>query len=278
MKILNIEDLKIELKDCWLWQYDQAFNLNKIMKNKEEFFVEYTENIIKSFIKNIFNLNTANEFGLEVWRRILGAKKINESFSCKNVALIQTNENGEFNFAFADNDGNLKYIYSDNKQFRVSTDNIDIETVETIKVKDSLYRRYLISKLMLYYMRGTLPEIQRYLEWLFPYAGVKVTSSNNMTYNINFNGELTEEEKALASLDKEVYPVIYGVESISERNFKRWSFWDGDYNTKIEKGFNSDETEEAIKENYPYTYIDNESYTPADYDKSKDKDKHGTNF
>lgn len=275
MKILNIEDLKIDLKNCWIWQYDNAPNLLNIMKNKEEFFKFFTETILKSFINNIFNLNTANNFGLGIWRRILGAKKVSTGLKCENLALEDTGEEGEYNFVLANNKGDFRYIYASNKQFRVDI-GTNVGDIIDLFIKDALYRRYLVSKLMLYYMRGTLPEIQRYLEWLFPNAGVKVTSSNNMTYNVNYNGTLNNMEKALLELDKEIFPKIYGVEAVQEYDYQRWAFWDGDYEEKYNKVFVEGEDEESKKENYPYTYVGNGEDEEAP--SGEELKGHGTNL
>ena len=288
MNILDIDNLKTEFKYCWLWQYDKAPCLNNIIKNKEAFFEYYTRQILKYFISYIYNLKSANSIGIEVWKRILGAKNVVEfePFKLENIMFYRKAgvkyADGEYEFAFLNNDGKFNVIDSINKQFRVSKENLtlseDDESTTTAKSKDGLYKTYLLSRLLLYYMRGTLPEIQRYFEFIFPYAGVTVTSLNDMTYDIAFRGTLTNEEESLrdgmVNTSEDLIPELYGVLYKGVQNYQRWGFWDGDFESKNNKEFIIDETtqESDDEENYPFTYVES---TSTNTDNLK---RHGTNL
>ena len=274
MKQLGLSNFVLDLSRCWLWQYDQAPNLNGIMRNQEVFFKEYLQNFLVSFVSNIFNLNTANDFGLNIWRKILSAEKLDASFVCQNLCFEATDEAGVYNFCFASPDNTFHYIWSDNKQFRTSDTVIDDLDLVLVSIRDVIYRRYLISRLMIYYMRGTLPEIQNYLTWLYPEAGAVVTSDNDMTYKYEFTAPLNVEEQALFDLQTlhgGILPEICGVQS-NDRVFdgRRFAFWDKTSEEKPSPIF-PDNTAEAIENNYPYTYIEGDG-------EIGDNDGHGTSF
>ena len=70
MKIYN-KDFSIDLQKCILWQYDKANNLKKLITKKEDWYKLNTTDFINDFYKNIFNIDTANDFGLSVWGKVL---------------------------------------------------------------------------------------------------------------------------------------------------------------------------------------------------------------
>lgn len=63
---------KIDLNDCYLWQYEQAEKLKKILQNKQAFLDKNVKQFWDDWVKNVFNIDTANTFGLELWGRFLG--------------------------------------------------------------------------------------------------------------------------------------------------------------------------------------------------------------
>lgn len=65
----------IDLNDCFLWQYDLASNLQQLMFNKQAFNSVNVSQFWNNFITNVFNIDTANTFGLELWGIVLGIKR-----------------------------------------------------------------------------------------------------------------------------------------------------------------------------------------------------------
>lgn len=53
------------------WQYDQAPNLIGLLKRKAEWYKENYSEFWDSWERDVFNLSTANDFGLNVWSIIL---------------------------------------------------------------------------------------------------------------------------------------------------------------------------------------------------------------
>jgi len=78
---------------------------------------------------------------------------------------------------------------------------------------DDMYRQLLKSRLMLMRMKATIPNINRYVEFLFPDNIVQVEDGLNMTISYRFLKELTTEEQAVLSVDG-VLPRPAGVKSI----------------------------------------------------------------
>lgn len=70
-KVFN-DDLELNLEQCNLWQYDQATNIQTILNNELEFYNINVTQFWKNFYTNIFNIKTANDFGLSLWGVTLG--------------------------------------------------------------------------------------------------------------------------------------------------------------------------------------------------------------
>lgn len=69
-KVLNI-DPSIDLKQCLLWQYTNSEVLRNLIVAKENWYKENQAQFWQNWYDNIFNINTANDFGLAVWGQIL---------------------------------------------------------------------------------------------------------------------------------------------------------------------------------------------------------------
>ena len=70
MKIFNFDWL-IDLEKSILWQYDKANKMKSLITQKKSWYKENVTDFITNFFKNIFNLKTANDFGLAIWGKIL---------------------------------------------------------------------------------------------------------------------------------------------------------------------------------------------------------------
>lgn len=68
--ILNI-DPTIDLKQCLLWQYQNSEKLKSLILSKEEWYSGHQAQFWQDWYDNVFNIDTANDFGLSVWGQIL---------------------------------------------------------------------------------------------------------------------------------------------------------------------------------------------------------------
>jgi hypothetical protein len=72
----NFIDNSVDLLEPILWQYDNAPNLIAFRNLLRDFSREYTTQFWNNFIKDIFRLDTANEFGLSIWGILLGVPRV----------------------------------------------------------------------------------------------------------------------------------------------------------------------------------------------------------
>lgn len=70
MRIFN-KDFIINLQKTILWQYDNAEKLTSLINQKQAWYKINVTDFIANFFVNIFNLKTANDFGLNIWGKIL---------------------------------------------------------------------------------------------------------------------------------------------------------------------------------------------------------------
>jgi len=70
MQIQDV-DFSLELMRAILWQYEDAKNLQGIIAAKQQWYDENQEEFWLRWYRDVFNLYTANDFGLTVWGLIL---------------------------------------------------------------------------------------------------------------------------------------------------------------------------------------------------------------
>lgn len=70
MKTLQISP-EINLKQCLLWQYNNAPALRALILQKQDWYKTHQEDFWNYWYGSVFNLDTADDFGLTVWGEIL---------------------------------------------------------------------------------------------------------------------------------------------------------------------------------------------------------------
>jgi hypothetical protein len=65
-------DFSVNLLKALLWQYNEAKNLQGILEGEQAWFNTNQSEFWQNWIRDVFDLRTANEFGLQVWAIILG--------------------------------------------------------------------------------------------------------------------------------------------------------------------------------------------------------------
>lgn len=65
-------DFSVDVLRVMLWQYNQADNLKAILQKKAKFYQEKQHDFWQKWLVDVFDLRTANDFGLSVWAAILG--------------------------------------------------------------------------------------------------------------------------------------------------------------------------------------------------------------
>ncbi len=201
IKIQDIFTFDANLIQNILWQYDNAPVLKSLITQKDEWYDENLNGFWEKIVSDFLNINTATDWGLNLWGKILQVKRL-------------YNVNGE--------------------QISLNTD---------------LYRRLILGKLQLIRSNGTVPEINKYLNFVFsPYSTATafagfVQDMRDMTVVYIFNFDPTDEELALiysrdilptpAGVQDKIYLMpenaIFGFDGTGFQPWNQAPFWDGRY-------------------------------------------------
>lgn len=72
MSTIQQFDFSVDLLRAILWQYNDAARLQSILQQKSDWYEINQEEFWTDWYRDVFNLQTANDFGLSVWGIILG--------------------------------------------------------------------------------------------------------------------------------------------------------------------------------------------------------------
>ena len=184
-----------------LWQYENATSLKSLITQKEAWYNTNLNDFWLYIVDNFLNIQTANDWGLNLWGNIL------------NVSRIYT-----------------------------------VNGVQTT-LSTELFRKLILGKLQLIRSNGTVPEINKYLNFIFSehitensYAAL-VKDNFDMTVYYVLNFVPTDEELALifsrsflptpAGVKDKIYlldqTTIFGFYNTGFMPFNTAPFWDGSY-------------------------------------------------
>lgn len=70
---MNIQlfDYTVDILSALLWEYNEAISLQKLLQSKQDWYDNNQTAFWEAWFNNVFNLQTATEFGLAVWCIIL---------------------------------------------------------------------------------------------------------------------------------------------------------------------------------------------------------------
>ena len=158
-------DLNVNLLRSILWQYENADKLKTLVLGQQEWINENHTDFWNGWIRDVFNLKTANAFGLSVWTRIL------------NVSLtIEREQNIDDVLGFG-----IEHENFNNGGFGVATGAIDNVSVEQA-------RKMLLARYFTLTYAPTVPNINMILEVLFGAGAVYVVDSLDMRSTYTFDG------------------------------------------------------------------------------------------
>lgn len=147
---VNIQqfDYSVNLLQALIWQYDDAENLQSLLTQKQEWYNEFQSEFWQDWYDNVFNLVTANEFGLAVWAIIL---QLPLQFGEDPTALRPI-------YGYGPNgNGNQNYTHGNY---------YDPNAPEALTLEE---KRFLL-RLRYFQLitRGAIPEINAFLKYLIP--------------------------------------------------------------------------------------------------------------
>lgn len=172
-------DFSLNLLRAMLWQYNDAPRLESLVAQKEAWFDVENAGFWDDWIVDVFDLTTANAFGLSVWAIILDVPLTIDSGSLPGEERLI--------FGFATDDENFSH------------GNFEPWVALPLTVEQSR----LILRLRYYQLvtRGTVPEINQYMLALFGDQGsAYVVDGLNMTARYVFGFELSTDLQQVFSL------------------------------------------------------------------------------
>lgn len=158
-------DYSVNLLRALLWEHDKAEELVSLVSQKQEWYNTNQSEFWANWYRDVFDIDTANDFGLSVWARILNVPLSFEVEGSKTKAA----------FGFGVNHKNFE-----NGNFaRASSGEIQLTTQQ----------RRLVIKLRYFQLvsRGAVTEINQFLKLLFGSEGrAFVVDSLDMTFATYF--------------------------------------------------------------------------------------------
>lgn len=197
MKI-GIDNLELEeAKNIILWQFGNAPRLGKLIQNDVDFYNKNVKGFIEDFYNDVFNLKTANSFGLNVWGDILNAKRpvippMNYSLDTDNVLRLYNPDTGKWHSFWLTGNTNALTIE------KSPADNI---TLYPSQLDDEQYRLCLLARIFLLRSNMSIKDINKYLSIMFDGREVVATDNLDMTISIKFGYQPSDTELMLITSD-----------------------------------------------------------------------------
>lgn len=193
----------IDLLRVILWQDNESVNLQQLLTLKQNWYNSNHCEFWNNWVVDVFDLRTANEFGLRVWSEIL------------NIQLFGTIEPSSDDypaFGFAD--------------FGLGFDNSNFATDDNADFRLSVAQMRSILRLKAYKIqsRANYRDTNRFLSHLFGEGSMFVFDGQNMNmrlvYNQNIDSELI---RAIQELDLIPRPSAVSI-SYTNAGLESWGF------------------------------------------------------
>lgn len=217
MSRIQAFDFSVDLLIALLWQYNSAEKLQALLESKQEWYDENQEAFWTNWLTDVFDLRTANEFGLSVWAIILEIPL--------SVILPPSNPDKP-TWGFG--------------QYRKNFGNGNFSSSSSTDVSLTMAQKRLVLQLRYFQLvsRGTVPEINTFLKELFKDQGlVYVLDGLNMNADYVFTfAPNSQLNFVLNQFDLLPRPAAVGVEVVvtSENSFGfgefRLNFNNGQFN------------------------------------------------
>ena len=175
-------DFSVDLLQALLWQYNEAPNLEGLLTRKQEWYDVNQSAFWDDWYRDVFDLRTANDFGLSVWAIILD-QRLYATYTpdtSKRIFGFDTTTRGSFSRAFS---SAFKVAGSGIQYFTNFFDGTFGSTTPGVQGL-SIDQRRLILRLRYFNltMRPSVPQINAFLKDVFASEGeVYVLDGLDMT-------------------------------------------------------------------------------------------------
>ena len=196
-------DYSVDLLQTLLWQYNDAPNITGLLQRKQNWYNANQQQFWENWRRDVFDLTTANEFGLSVWAAIL------------DLPL--------FGNAIASPDGFVGWGFGANRR-NFNNGNFAVRQNTFVGLDNEQKRLLLRLRFFQITSNGTIPEINRFMNILFGRGMVYVLDGLDMTITYIFTTRLDSRlEYVLEAFD--ILPRPSGV-AIERRTvaFRNWGF------------------------------------------------------
>lgn len=211
-------DFSINVLSALIWRDNEAVNLQSLLQSKQDWYEQNHTDFWNDWITNVFNLDTANEFGMSVWAQILGLPL---------TLIVAPNVGPQWGFGPKTN---TRQNFG-NGNFGTSQAGVGL----------TLDQKRLLLKLQYFKLttRCTVPEVNARLKALLgQYGNVYVLDGNNMSFTTYVFGFVPNSalQFVLENFDVLPRPAAVGVKFIistrpsfgfgsSNQNFNNGTFW-----------------------------------------------------
>lgn len=193
-------DFTVNVTQTLIWQYNDASKLQAIIEDKQAWLDANLRDFWANWYRDVFDLRTANDFGLQIWAVILGMKF---TLAADVPTLI---------FGF-DGSGLLNF---NNSVFRPS--GADVLTTEQKRLILRLRYRFLTSN-------ATIDEVQRAVGSIFP--GATVLDKLDMTAGILVSPTVPDSFTTYVLDNYDVVPRPNSVQFTRRFGWANWFAFDG---------------------------------------------------
>ncbi len=204
MSKIQTFDFSVDLMQAILWQYNDAERLQGILQLKQDWYDKNQSEFWESWRVNVFDLNTADAFGLTVWSIIL---------NLPIIVIVGETPTTKPTWGFGDYNKNFN-----NGNFSRSQGGAVSLTIEQARTVLKL-RYYQVTS------RGTVTEINQFLKNVFKeYGRAYVRDNLNMTITYVFNFQPSSQLKfVIEKYDVLPRPAGVGVDTLVEV-IEYWGF------------------------------------------------------
>lgn len=211
MKIQAL-DLSVDLLRVLLWQYNDAARLQSLVRSKQAWYDAAQTGFWADWITDVFDLRTANDFGLSVWAVILGMP----------LFVTQTDDADKPIWGF--------------DQYRENFNNGNFSASSNAALTTEQKRLLLRLRYFQLVTRGAVPEVNEFLRYVFGEGQVYVADSNEMVIAYVFQqGVLTSAvESVLRDFDILPRPAGVRVNLVIQGDADGWGF--GRYHENFDNG------------------------------------------
>lgn len=173
---------------------------------------------LQLFYDKVFNIDTAQGVGLDIWGRIIGLPRTAEMVTKHGVKYFGFGSKAAPNATGFDNDP----FYHGAEQVK-------------FELSDEAYRLFLKTKAMANISTGSLADLNRMLQELLPGREVAITRTGPMRLKLVCSGELTDYERNML-LQGDLPPIPSGVTLEVELNDAKYFGFNSDSNAPFGQG------------------------------------------